>query len=125
MITIGAVWFFNRSVTTGVWSQMGPKVSPTGTAGTSNFGRSCSLNYNGTIAVVGGHSDAGFLGATWVISLYNGVWAQQGPKLVGQGYVVGSNNVWQGYASNIASINSNVFATGTITHVFNHSLVPH
>jgi len=42
---------------------------------------------DGNTAIVGGFSDNRGLGATWVFTRSQGVWSQQGPKLVGTGAV--------------------------------------
>jgi hypothetical protein len=123
---IGAVWFFNRTVVTGTWAQMGPKVSPIDNNGTSFLGFFCSLNHNGTMAVVGAPGDSGYIGATYVFVLVNGVWQQQGPKLVGQGYVYGDGYVRQGGSVYISSLTSNLVVTGTLSspHML-HSFLSH
>ncbi len=81
---IGAVWVFTR--TAGVWSQQGSKIVGTGSVGTIVYqGNSISV-YEDTMAV-GGPSDNGNSGATWVFTRTADVWSQQGSKLVGTGAV--------------------------------------
>ena len=80
----GAVWAFTRS---GVqWSQQGTKLVGTGTVGGSSSaqqGCAMALSADGNTAMVGGpYNDAG---AAWVYTRSNGVWSQQGTKLVGTG----------------------------------------
>jgi hypothetical protein len=77
---IGAVWVFTRSG--GVWAQQGSKL--VGTGGTGQ-GYSVALSADANTAIVGGPQDSGDVGAAWVYTRSNGVWTQQGNKLVGTG----------------------------------------
>jgi hypothetical protein len=81
----GASWVFTRSG--GVWTQQGSKLVGTGAVGTQVYqGTSVALSGDGNIAVVGGPADAGGRpGASWVFTRSNGIWTQQGSKLVGSG----------------------------------------
>jgi sugar lactone lactonase YvrE len=76
-----ALWVFTRS--NGVWSQQGSELVGSGGGG----GPSVALSGDGNTAVVGGPSDNNQTGAVWVFTRSNGVWSQQGPKLVGSGGV--------------------------------------
>ena len=81
----GAAWAFTRSG--GVWTQQGAKLVGTGAAvGNANQGNSVALSADGNTAIVGGPND----GAAWVFTRSNGVWTQQGAKLVGTGAVGGA-----------------------------------
>jgi hypothetical protein len=80
----GAVWVFTRS--NSVWTQQGNKLVGTGAVGTANQGASVALSADGNTALVGGPGD-GDAGAVWVFTRSNGVWTQQGNKLVGAGAV--------------------------------------
>ena len=82
--TVGAAWVFTRS--NGIWSQQGPKLVTSGAVGYPQE-ISVGLSADGNTAVVGGLSDNNQTGAVWVFTRSNGVWSQQGPKLVGSGYV--------------------------------------
>ncbi len=82
---VGAAWVWTRSG--GVWSQQGPKLVGTGSAGDARQGISVSLSADGNTAMVGGGYDNNSVGATWVWTRSGGVWTQQGPKLVGTGAV--------------------------------------
>jgi hypothetical protein len=73
--------------------QQGPKLVGTGSVSGSAQGLSVALSSDGNTAVVGGGYDNGYLGATWVFTRGNGVWTQQGSKLVGTGMV---GTAWQG-----------------------------
>jgi len=67
--------------------QQGPKRAGTGAVGASAQGGAVAISADGTTAIVGGQMDNGLRGAAWVYTRSNGVWTQQGPKLVGTGAV--------------------------------------
>jgi hypothetical protein len=83
----GAAWVFTRSG--GVWSQQGPKLTGTGETaigGIGGFGVSVALSADGNTALIGAPGDNGGLfgaGAAWVFTRSDGIWTQQGEKLVG------------------------------------------
>ncbi len=81
----GAAWVFTRSG--GVFTQQGSKLVGGGAAGTALQGISVSLSANGNTAIVGGYTDDGSVGATWIFTRSGGSWTQQGSKLVGTGAV--------------------------------------
>jgi hypothetical protein len=81
----GAVWVYTRSG--GVWTQQGSKLVGTGAVGAAQQGSSVALSADGNTAIVGGPSDNGNIGATWVYTRSGGFWTQQGSKLVGTGAV--------------------------------------
>jgi hypothetical protein len=81
----GAAWVYTRSG--GVWSQQGPKLVGTGSAGAALQGISVALSADGNTAMVGGYQDNSNAGAAWVFTRNAGVWSQQGSKLVGTGAV--------------------------------------
>jgi hypothetical protein len=56
---------------------------------------SVSLSADGNTAIVGGPGDNGQTGAAWVFTRDNGVWTQQGNKLVGTGAI---GSALQGYS---------------------------
>jgi hypothetical protein len=78
---LGAAWVFTR--TNGVWLQQGNKLVGTSAVGSALQGGSVALSGDGNTAVVGGAGDNGGIGAAWVFTRTNGVWLQQGDKLVG------------------------------------------
>ena len=80
---VGATRVFTR--TNGVWRQQGPKFAGSGVLGMAGQGWSVALSGDGRTAVIGGPYDNGNVGATWVFTRTNGIWRQQGPKLVGSG----------------------------------------
>jgi hypothetical protein len=81
----GAAWVFTRSG--GVWSQQGGKLVGTGAAGAANQGWSVAISADGNTAVVGGPEDNSGAGAAWVFTRTEGVWSQEGTKIVGTGAV--------------------------------------
>ncbi len=83
--SLGAAWVFIRSDS--AWSQQGAKLFGTGAVGDAAQGGSVGLSSDGNTAIVGGLYDNSSLGAAWVFVRSNGVWSQQGTKLVGSGAV--------------------------------------
>ena len=89
----GATWVFTRKG--GVWSQQGKKLVGSGAVGSARQGTSVALSADGNTAIVGAPGDnpsnpsapfrTGATGAAWVFTRNNGVWTQQGDKLVGNG----------------------------------------
>jgi Secretion system C-terminal sorting domain/FG-GAP repeat len=79
----GAAWVFVRS--NGIWQQQGEKLVGTGAVGSSLQGISVSLSANGNTAIIGGSCDSSNMGAVWIFQRTNGIWKQQGGKLVGSG----------------------------------------
>ncbi|MGA2095799.1 MAG: Ig-like domain repeat protein [Candidatus Acidiferrum sp.] len=80
---VGAVWIFTRS--NGVWSQQGGKLAGSDVTGVAEMGYSVAISADGNTVAFGGHNDNVSLGAVWVFTRSNGVWSQQGSKLVGTG----------------------------------------
>jgi hypothetical protein len=84
--TTGAVVVYTRSE--GVWNQQGGKLIGTGAAGDAGQGYSVALSADGNTAIVGGPTDncgaygANCAGAAWVYTRSEGVWTQQGSKLI-------------------------------------------
>ena len=81
----GAAWVFTRSG--GVWTQQGNKLTGLGAAGSADQGSSVALSGDGNTAVIGGPFDNGNIGAAWVYTRSDGVWAQLSNKLVGTGAI--------------------------------------
>jgi hypothetical protein len=67
------------------------------TVGQALFGTGATLSADGNTAIFGGFADNSFTGAAWVFTRSGGVWAQQGPKLVGTG-AVGTSTQGNGVA---------------------------
>jgi gliding motility-associated-like protein len=81
--SLGAAWVFTRTGTT--WKQQGAKLVGTGAIGAAQQGRSVALSADGNTLAVGGFHDSFTKGAVWIYARKNGVWSQQGNKLVGSG----------------------------------------
>jgi hypothetical protein len=83
----GTAWVYTRSG--GVWTQQGSKLVANDAVGTARQGWSVALSGDGNTALVGGPEDdngtSSGPGAAWVYTRSNGVWTQQGSKLVGTG----------------------------------------
>src|SRR5262249_44155282 len=71
----------------GVWFQQGPKLVANDAVGMSLQGWGVALSGDGSTAFVSGSGDNGNIGAAWVFTRSNGVWTQQGSKLVGNNAV--------------------------------------
>jgi hypothetical protein len=82
---VGAAWVFTR--TNGTWSQEGNKLVGTGAPGDALQGTSVALSADGNTAIIGGPADNATTGAAWVFTQTNGVWSQQGAKLVATGAI--------------------------------------
>jgi len=94
----GAAWIYTRSK--GVWTQQGAKLVGTGGNGGTWQGSSVAISADGNTAIVGGVYDNNQQGAVWIFNRYNGIWTQQGSKLVGSGAIGQS---WQGYSVSISA----------------------
>lgn len=116
--SIGAFWIFNRTGVT--WTQQGSKLVGTGNVGAARQGTSVSLSADGNTAFSGGPSDNSNLGAVWVFVRENGIWSQQGSKLVGTGYV--GTTISQGQSVSSSST-GNMVVFGAIGDNFNQGAV--
>jgi hypothetical protein len=76
----GGVWIFKRS--NGAWTQEAGPLNPTDGVNNPYFGESVSLSADGNTALIGGYYDNAGVGGAWVFTRTNGVWSQQGPKLL-------------------------------------------
>ena len=81
--------------------QQGSKLVGSGAVGSAQQGYSVSLSADGNTAIVGGVFDNGNTGAAWMYTRSNGVWSQQGSKLVGTGAV--GSPVYQGWSVSISA----------------------
>jgi uncharacterized protein (TIGR03437 family) len=102
----GAAWVFTRSGT--VWTQQA-KLVGTGFVGQSFQGFRVALSGDGNTALVGGSGDNNNAGATWVFTRSQGVWSQQGGKLVGTGAV---GNAFQGWSVALSSDGNTAISSG-------------
>ena len=103
----GAAWVFTRSE--GVWSQQAKLVGTGVGFGSAQQGFSVSLSDDGKTAIVGGPGDNFGAGAAWVFTRSDGVWSQQGSKLVGTGAV---SNASQGYSVSISGDSNTAIVGG-------------
>jgi hypothetical protein len=78
---VGTAWVYTRNL--GVWSRQGSELAATGAAGAAYLGWSVAISGDGNVAIVGGPRDGSGAGAAWVYTRSEGVWSQQGSKLVG------------------------------------------
>jgi Divergent InlB B-repeat domain/Viral BACON domain len=104
---VGAAWVYVRSG--GVWNQQGSKLVGTGAVGIA-FQGSASLSADGNTAIVGGNADNNDIGAAWVFTRSNGVWTQQGSKLVGTGAV--GSSVFEGWSVALSADGSTALVGG-------------
>jgi hypothetical protein len=106
----GAVWIFTRTGTT--WTQNGSKLITAGQQlGSSQFGTSVALSIDGNTLAIGATQDNFGYGAVYIWTRTNGVWAQQGPKLVpigGQGPGLFGNSVAFSGDGNILFVMANI-----------------
>jgi hypothetical protein len=85
----GGGYVFIRSGS--IWTQVAELIG-TGGSGLPYQGTKLAISTDGTTVAMGGPGDTSSTGATWVfVQASNGTWVQQGPKLVGTGYVGTSN----------------------------------
>jgi antibiotic biosynthesis monooxygenase (ABM) superfamily enzyme len=104
----GAAWVFTRN--NGVWAQQGGKLVGTGAAAGPVFqGISVALSGDGNTAIIGGYSDDDLHGAVWVFSRNNGVWIQQGDKLIEKDAV---SNSGFGYSADLSADGKTFIAGG-------------
>ena len=68
-----------------VWTQQGSKLTGLGDTLGGNQGASVALSADGNTLVEGGPADNNNMGAIWIFTQSNGVWTQQGSKLIGSG----------------------------------------
>jgi hypothetical protein len=83
-------------------------------SGYASQGWSVALSGDGNTAIVGGRSDNAYTGAVWVYTRSNGVWTQQGSKLVGTG-AVGTDE--QGWSVALSADSSTVIVPGPTDNV--------
>lgn len=81
----GAAWVYTRS--NGSWSQQGNKLVGAGGTGDVGQGVSVAVSADGNTAIVGGVGDNKDVGAAWIFNRNEGVWTQQGSKLIGTGAI--------------------------------------
>jgi hypothetical protein len=104
---MGATWIFTRSGT--IWAQQGVKLVGVSTSAISNQGESVALSSDGNTLAVGGPLDISGTGATWIFTRSGTIWAPQGVKLVGTGFVGSSK---QGTSVSLSGDGTNVAIGG-------------
>jgi hypothetical protein len=103
---VGSAYIFIRS--NGVWTQQGSKLIGSNSSH-SSVGRSVAISADGNTVVLGGPTDDGYVGAVWVFTRSNGVWTQQGAKLVGSG---GIGNTSQGSSVSVSADGNTIVEGG-------------
>ena len=86
--------------------QQGSKLVGTGAVGIPYQGGSVSLSADGNTAIVSRPVDDNGAGAAWIFTRSNGVWSQQGSKLVGTG-ATGSIGALQGWSVSLSEATTN------------------
>ena len=94
----GAAWIFNRINET--WIQKS-KIVGSNSVGAPLMGISVAISGDGNTAIIGGSSDSSNRGAAWIFINNGGIWSQQGPKLVGTGFI--GDNAFQGTSVSISN----------------------
>jgi len=109
--SVGATWIFTRSPGTTTWTQQGSKIVGTGGLNQPEQGIALSLSSDGNTLAVGGWTDNGFIGATWIFirSPVTSTWSQQ-DKLVADPSVTPGGR--QGRSVSL-SADGNTLAVGT------------
>ena len=90
------------------YAQVGSKLLASDATGTAEQGYAVALSADGNTAVVGGQTDNGSAGATWVYTRSGNLWSQQGAKLLGTGGV----QFFQGFSVAV-SADGNTLVEGT------------
>jgi len=76
------------------YTQQGSKLIGTGYVGNSAQGWSASLSADGNTLAIGGDTDDGSIGATWIFTRSGSTWTQQGSKLIGTGATSIASQGW-------------------------------
>jgi uncharacterized protein YdbL (DUF1318 family) len=108
----GAAWVYSCRSQDHLWTQQGSKLVGTGAVGDAQHGYSIALSSDGNTAIVGARADNSNTGAVWVYTRSsNGLWTQQGSKLVGTGAVGQSQ---QGYSVALSSDGNTAIVGGPL-----------
>jgi FG-GAP-like repeat/FG-GAP repeat len=95
----------------GTWKEQTRMAGDGGTGTPINQGSGVALSGNGNIALVGGPGDNSLAGAAWVFIRRNGIWTQQGHKLVGSG---AAGAAYQGYSVALSSSGNTALIGGRL-----------
>ena len=101
----GAIWVFAQVP----WSQQGGKITGGDATAGAEQGNAVALTPDASTAIVGERSDNHRIGAASIYTRQNGVWLQQGFKLVGTG---GVGQPLQGYSVAISDDGNTVIEGG-------------
>ncbi|MFB0495860.1 hypothetical protein ABID99_002097 [Mucilaginibacter sp. OAE612] len=106
----GAAWVYTRD--RGVWTPQGAKLVCQGAVGGIDQSVIVAISADGNTIALGGYNDDNYTGATWVFTRNaNGVWSQQGAKLIGTG---AKHLQSQGVALSL-NADGNVLAIGSVS----------
>lgn len=88
---LSCVWVFVKN--NGVWAQQGPRLLGSNYSTNQPKASAIDISADGNTFVYGDGNDnynanGQYVGAAWVFNRVNNVWIQQGPKLVGTGYIL-------------------------------------
>jgi hypothetical protein len=110
-VTIFATLLLSSQLASAQFTQQGPKLVGTGAVPMAlvQQGSSVAVSADGTTAIVGGPLDNNNVGAAWVYTRSNGVWTQQGSKLVGTG-----GGGQQGTSVALSADGNTAIMTGTV-----------
>ena len=91
LVFVGLLSSSQSQLALGQFTQQGSKLVGTGAVELASQGWSVALSGDGNTAIIGGREDNSATGAAWVYTASDGVWTQQGSKLVGTGAVGNSH----------------------------------
>ncbi|SDM50281.1 gliding motility-associated C-terminal domain-containing protein [Daejeonella rubra] len=106
----GAAWIYVRN--NGIWTQQGPKLVGSGNVGPAHQGKSVGISADGNTVVIGGNNDNKGMGAIWIFTRKNGIWTQQGDKLVGTDTDATFLPVSQGFSVGMSADGNTVIVGG-------------
>jgi gliding motility-associated-like protein len=106
----GAAWIYVRN--SGLWAQQGPKLVGSGNVGPAQQGKSVGISADGNTVVIGGNNDNNGMGAVWIFTRKNGIWTQQGDKLVGTDTDAAFLPVSQGFSVGMSADGNTVIVGG-------------
>lgn len=102
----GSGWIYTRSNST--WTKAASLVG-SNSVGPAQQGDAVAISADGLTAAVGGYNDNGGIGAVWIYKNTNGVWSQQGAKLVASD---GTGTSWQGSSVSLSADGNTLLVGG-------------